>query len=65
MANKKKDITREQTLQMRVSEEEYKIIENKANMIGLTTSNYMRMVCLNTRIEVLLSPQRNNDTKDK
>lgn len=63
MANKKKDITRERTLQMRVNDEEFAIIEEKANLIGLTTSNYMRMVCLNAKIEVTLNPLSTSKTK--
>jgi hypothetical protein len=63
MANtKKKDVVREHTLQMRVNDDEYAIIEQKANQIGLTTSNYMRMVCLNARIEVSINPP-NSKTK--
>lgn len=52
---KKKDVTREATLQMRVNDEEYKMIESKANALGLTISNYMRMVCLNASIELSIN----------
>lgn len=52
---KKKTVTREYTLQMRVTDEEYKIIEKKASSLGLTTSNYMRLVCLNASIDILFN----------
>ena len=56
MANKK-DIVREKTLQMRVNDEEYAAIEEKANEIGLSMSNYMRMVCLHCRIDIAFNPK--------
>lgn len=52
---KKKSSTREHTLQMRVNEDELKIIEEKAEKIGLTVSNYMRMVSLNANIKVTIN----------
>ncbi len=39
-----------QTLQMRVSEEENKIITSKAARYGLAISEYMRLVCLHGNI---------------
>lgn len=53
MSEQKKSATRDLTLQMRVNEEEYKIIEDKAKSIGLSTSNYMRMVCLCSDVKIV------------
>ena len=48
---------REKTCQMRVTDEEYKHIEAKANALGLAASNYMRMVCLHANIGISIQPQ--------
>ncbi|HRC81760.1 MAG TPA: hypothetical protein PLF27_10280 [Sedimentibacter sp.] len=55
-----KETTRNKTLQMRVNDEEYKKIEEKANSIGLSISNYMRMVCLNCKIDISFRPQKDD-----
>lgn len=53
---KEKEIKRDKTLQMRVNDDEYARIEEKANDIGLSISNYMRMVCLHCKIEISFNP---------
>lgn len=63
MAAPKKGVIRERTLQMRVNDEEHAIIEQKSNQLGLTTSNYMRMVCINARVEVFISTPAANTSK--
>lgn len=50
-----KKAQREKTLQMRVTDEEYKKIEEKSNSLGLSISNYMRMVCIHAKIDILLN----------
>lgn len=57
---KKKNVTRENTMQMRVNDSEFNIIEGKASSLGLTTSNYMRLVCLNANVEVLFNAPTEN-----
>lgn len=54
---KEKEVKREKTLQMRVNDDEYSRIEARANSIGLTVSNYMRMVCLHCKIDISFNPQ--------
>jgi len=54
---KEKEIKREKTLQMRVTEEESSRLEDKANEIGLSVSNYMRMVCLHCNIDISFNPK--------
>ncbi len=57
---------RDKTLQMRVTEEEYNIINEKANLLGITTSNYMRMVCLHAKIDISVRPESKNiENKDE
>lgn len=51
---------RDKTIQTRVSEEEYRIIEEKANYLGLTISNYLRLVALHTKIDITIEPGRDN-----
>lgn len=57
---KEKEVKREHTLQMRVSDEEYSRIESRAKEIGLTISNYMRMVCLNCKIDIAFKPPKSD-----
>lgn len=52
---------REKTVQCRVSDEEYEVIEKKAEALGLTVSNYLRMVCLHARIDISFNGTQNND----
>ncbi|MCT4584092.1 MAG: hypothetical protein N4A54_04120 [Peptostreptococcaceae bacterium] len=52
-------MARPKTLQMRVTEEEYDVIEKKAKSLGLTISNYMRMVCLHVKIDFSIQPSEN------
>lgn len=47
--------TRNKAIQIRVNEDEYKAIENKAEILGITISDYMRMVCLHADIKVLVN----------
>lgn len=55
MANKKnEEDLRNKTLQFRVNDEENDIIEQKAKQIGLTVSNYVRMVSMNADVKVTL-----------
>ncbi|MCL5071912.1 MAG: hypothetical protein M1308_13615 [Actinobacteria bacterium] len=49
---------REKTLQMRVTDEEFLIIEEKAKLLGLSVSNYMRMVCLHARLDISIQPEK-------
>jgi uncharacterized protein (DUF1778 family) len=48
----KKEVVREKTLQMRVNDDEYTEIERRASSIGLSISNYMRLVCLQCNITI-------------
>ncbi len=41
-------------VQIRFSEEEYKLMEEKAVKLGLTVSAYLRLVALNADIGVIL-----------
>jgi predicted DNA binding CopG/RHH family protein len=43
----KKTVTTRSTIQARLTSDEFDIIKNKADALGLTTSQYMRTVCLN------------------
>ena len=40
-------VTTRSTIQARLTSDEFDIIKNKADVLGLTTSQYMRTVCLN------------------
>ncbi|WP_459195723.1 plasmid mobilization protein [Wukongibacter baidiensis] len=42
---------RNKTLQMRITEDEFERINEKADMLGISTTNYIRMVCLNASFE--------------
>lgn len=48
---------REQTLQIRVTEEQYNAIDNNATRLGLVISNYMRMVCLHSSVDIRIEPK--------
>lgn len=57
-----KPLLRDKTIQTRVTDEEYKIVEDKANFLGLSVSNYLRLVALHTRIDISIeSIQKNED----
>lgn len=56
-----KSTQRDKTIQTRVTEEEYQIIEEKANFLGLTTSNYLRLVCLHAKIDITIQPMQPNE----
>lgn len=53
-----KEVQREKTIQTRVSDEEYSIIEEKANFLGLSISNYLRLVALHARIDISIKPSQ-------
>lgn len=40
------------SIQARVTKDQYNIIEKKADALGLSISNYIRMVCLKADINV-------------
>lgn len=44
--------TRDKTIQTRVSGDEFKIVEEKANFLGLSISNYLRLIALHTKIDI-------------
>lgn len=49
---------REKTIQTRVTDEEYKVVEEKANFLGLSVSNYLRLVALHANINVSIDTQQ-------
>lgn len=53
-----KVIQREKALQTRVSDEEFVIVEEKANQLGLSISNYLRLVALHARIDISIKPSQ-------
>lgn len=50
-----KSIQRGKTIQTRVSEEEYSLVEKKADTLGLSISNYLRMVALHSTINIYVN----------
>ena len=59
-----KEVQREKTIQTRVSDEEYSIIEEKANFLGLSVSNYLRLIALHARIDISVNPSQDNKKSD-
>jgi len=43
---------RDKSIYVRVSEEEYKKIEKKAEKLSINLSDYIRLVCLNSEINI-------------
>lgn len=50
-----KVIQRGKSIQTRVTDEEYAYVENKAESLGLSITNYLRFVALHAKIEVTVS----------
>lgn len=48
-------------LQIRLSEEEYEIVEKKANHLGLGVTGYIRLVCIHLDINKTLSKKIKED----
>jgi uncharacterized protein (DUF1778 family) len=44
------------TIQTRVHEEEYLLIEKRASSLGLSISDFLRMVALLAKVEVTIEP---------
>lgn len=55
MANKKERL---KTIQARVLDTEYCIIEKKAKFLGLTVSNYLRMVALHANVDINIQTKK-------
>jgi predicted DNA binding CopG/RHH family protein len=47
--------TRDKAIQVRVTDEEYKLIEQRADYLGISTSNYLRMVSIHCTIDISIS----------
>lgn len=45
------------TIQTRVYEEEYNLIEKRANTLGLSISDYLRLVVLATKVKVIVDDE--------
>lgn len=52
---------RDKSIQIRVSEDEYKAIEEKAYELGLSVSNYLRMVAMHCKIDIFLNKESSNN----
>lgn len=55
MVSNSNNRTRKKAIQFRVTEEEYNQIEEKANLLGVTLSNYVRLVALHSDIKVFIN----------
>lgn len=49
------------TIQTRVYEEEYNLIDQRANSLGLSISDYLRLVVLAAKVEVTVEPIQRKD----
>lgn len=58
-----KPTLRDKTIQVRVTEDEYNTIEKKANELGISLSNFIRLVCLHVRIDFSVIPDINDVDK--
>lgn len=56
-----KSILREKTIQTRVSDQEFNMISEKAERLGLSVSNYLRMIALHAKIDISVNPDSKND----
>lgn len=52
------ETTRLKTVQCRLSEEEFKDIEKKAEQLGLSVSSYLRMICLKAEVKIYLNNEK-------
>lgn len=59
-----KEVQREKTIQTRVTDEEYKAIEDKADFLGLSISNYLRLIALHARIDISVNPTQDKKKAD-
>lgn len=51
------------SIQARVTKNEYEIINGRASLLGLSVSNYVRLVCLNASVKIECVPgQKSNLT---
>lgn len=53
------DEARKLTIQIRVTDDEYNLIEDKALNMSVSTSNYMRMICLHSNVYILFQVNEN------
>lgn len=56
-----KALQREKTIQTRVTDEEYKIVEEKANFLGLSVSNYLRLIALHAKVDISIQPNQDKE----
>jgi predicted DNA binding CopG/RHH family protein len=52
------ETVRNKTIQCRLSEDEYIIIDSKADKLGLSAGSYLRMICLSAKISVPIESEK-------
>lgn len=45
-------LSRDKTIQTRVTDKEFKRIDEKSNFLGLSMSNYLRLIALHANVKV-------------